>query len=161
MKLLGVTNGEYVLASMGHYDYNSAEGMMADGGQPGTLNYAGYTRFSGKTVWFEVPQTFAELYYDYNCRDREDRLYGLWKVEDVRILAEDEYPDTDSLEYKVENAVWGTRGPKGDQPLKYVHLLDCDVEYLEKIQDYRGGYNENDEYDDLGRILKYLIELER
>lgn len=155
MKLLGVTNGEYVLASMGHYDYRSEEGMMVDGGQPGTQNYAGYTRFNGKRVWFEVPQNFAELYYDYNCCNK-NRKYGLWKVEDVRILTEDEYPDTESFDYTVENAIWGTRGPNGDQPLKYVHLVDCDIDYLEAIYTYRGC---ND--DELGKILEYLIELER
>ena len=151
MKLLGTTDGVSVVASLSRYDYVRQDRIMADGGQPGTMQYGGYSRFSGKRVWFEVPQTYAELYYDYNC-NHQDRKYGIWKVEDVKILNEDEYPDTDDFNYLVSNAIWGTRGKCGTDPLKYVHLIDCEKEHLENI------LNTGRCSDELTQILQHLID---
>lgn len=132
MKLLGSTNGEKVIASISHYDYINLDGMMRDGGQPHTNHYAGYTRGGGgKTVWFEVPQTFAELFADYNCN--KNHKYGIWDIKDVRILEKEEFPDTDSIEEKSQNFIWGTNGINGNEKTKYVLLKDCSLEHLRAI----------------------------
>ena len=69
MKLLGRTNGKRVVASISHYDcVSDGEGedyIMADGGAILANGYAGYTRGWGEVIWFEIPETFAELYSDY------------------------------------------------------------------------------------------------
>ena len=132
MKLLGYHNGKQVVASMARHDYNAIEGAMADGGVCGTFQGGGYNRGFGTPIWFEISQGFAELYNDY--RDNTaNRKYGIWKLEDVKILSPEEIPDTDSLEWRAENAIWGTNGIDGTQRTKYVHLKDCSKEHLEKI----------------------------
>ena len=135
MKLLGATNQKQVIASISHYDCVSAgEGadyIMCDGGQPHTNHYAGYSRGSGGTVWFEVPQTFAELYEDYQFN--KTRKYGIWNIKDVRILPKEEYPDVDSIEEKSEAFCWGTRGSLGKDELKYILLKGCSLDHLKNI----------------------------
>jgi hypothetical protein len=140
MKLLGRTNGKQVIASIAHHDYVSVgEGedhISADGGQLLTANYAGYDRGWGKVVWFEISQNFAELYSDYQFRSTASgiqRKYGIWKLEDVKILPESEYPDPQDPKWKIENAIWGTRSPSGKEPLRYIHLKDTTKEHLENI----------------------------
>lgn len=136
MKLLGITNGKQILTSVAHYDYRSyGEGenyIMMDGGVR-NLNNFGYNRFSvsGKKVWFEVPETFAELYNDWNLN--KPRKYGLWDLADVRLLSPEEIPDTDSFEWAAENAIWGTNGLDGKSQTKYVLLKDCELDHLQKI----------------------------
>ena len=127
MKLLGKANEKIVIASVSHYDYREQDGLMADGGNPLCPTYSGYNRFSveGETVWFEVPQNFADLYNDYQFNStpsRAVRKYGIWKREDVRILPKEEWPDLEDETLKFENALWGTRGKDGKSPLKYVLL---------------------------------------
>ena len=36
-------------------------------------------------------------------------------------------------EEAVYHAVWGTYGPNGDEPLKYVRLIDCSTDHLRNI----------------------------
>lgn len=36
------------------------------------------------------------------------------------------------INYK--NALWGTYGPTGKDPLKYVRLIDCSTDHLKKIK---------------------------
>lgn len=154
MKLLGITNGKKVVASMSRYDYRFEDGMMADGGNPLTNYYGGYTRFSCgpefEVVWFEIPQTFAELYQDYAFNAQ--RLYGVWNIEDVRILEENEYPDTSSIEEKSKTFCWGNRGPLGDQPLKYVPICECSLEHLQNILK-----NVPSIHFETKQVIKYLI----
>lgn len=137
MKLLGVTNNKQVLTSVAHYDCRSfGEGddyIMMDGGVQG-INHAGYNRRWGKVVWFEVPQTMADLYNDWNRND--PRKYGTWNIEDVKILSPEEYPDTESFEWRANNEIWGTNGPNGDEPTTYVLLKDCSKEHLKKISEF-------------------------
>jgi len=143
MKLLGYHNGKQVVASMARHDYNAIEGAMADGGQPSTLQYGGYNRWNGKSIWFQVPQSFAELYNDY--RDNAaNRKYGIWDLKDVKILSPEEIPDTESFEWRAENAIWGTKGIDGTQRTKYVHLKDCSKEHLEKIVELCKARNAKD-----------------
>jgi hypothetical protein len=132
MKLFGLTNGKIVVASISHYDYVMEDGVMMDGGQPHTNHYAGYNRYSGgRHVVFEVPQTFAELYEDYNLN--KSRKYGIWNIEDVKILEPSEYPDPKDPKWKIENAIWGTRGKSGEEPLHYIHLKDATTTHLAAI----------------------------
>jgi len=153
MKLLGVRNEKYLVASISHYDCNGIDDLMADGGQPGTVNYAGYNRLSGERVWFEVPQTFGELFTDYNIKNK--RKYGVWEIKDVKILDnQGDWPDTDSFEYKVKQTVWGTNGINGDQPTKYVHLVDCATDHLKAILQIC----ENRRNDDYVEIIKHILK---
>jgi hypothetical protein len=130
MILSGFRNNKNVVASISHYDYREFEDIMADGGQPYTFDYAGYSRFRGTPCIFKVPQNYAELYHDYQF-NRKDREYGVWKLKDVEILPDDIELDIEEL--KFQNAIWGTRGKSGKEPLKYVHLVDCETDHLEEI----------------------------
>jgi hypothetical protein len=136
MKLLGVSNGKKILTSVAHYDFRSwGEGddyIMMDGGQNVGESF-GYNRFSvtGQKVWFEAPQTYAELYNDWNLN--KPRKYGLWNLEDVRLLSPEEIPDTESFEWRAENAIWGTNGPDDKSPITYVMIKDCELGHLQKI----------------------------
>jgi len=133
MKVIGAANNKWFIASAGWHDCVSFDGMMRDGGIPGTDQYAGYTRGSGKSCWAEIPITFADFYNDYLSGG--ERKYGVWKIEDVRILSQDEIPNIESEEWILKNALWGTRGVNGEQPLKYIHLWDAEEDHLIKIRD--------------------------
>lgn len=139
MKLLGFTNGQQIVASVAHYDFVSLgekdDYIMADGGQPNIGDSAGYNRKHGKRVWFEVPQTFAELYNDWREKHRKPRKYGVWNLNEVKILTPEEFPDTESFEWQAENAIWGTLGINGDQPISFIMLKDCSCEHLTKIKE--------------------------
>ena len=146
MILFGVQNDTHVLASMAHYDCRTfGEGdqfIMADGGQPGTNSYPGYSRKSGLNCVFETSQTFAELFNDYQFN--KPRRYGIWLKEDVRILEEEEIAefwkknigdDRENDHYLYENTLWGTRGKDGNEPLEYKALKDLDIDHLYAIKD--------------------------
>lgn len=137
MKLRGHKNDTHVVASIAHYDCQTfGEGdqfILHDGGQPGCFDYPGYNRSSGECVLFEVPQTHEELYNDYQFN--RPRQYGCWKLGDVKILIPEEFPDTNTWEYRHEHILWGTRGKNGDEPLKYVALKNCSIEHLQAILD--------------------------
>ena len=142
MKLLGFHNNKWVVASVARHDFNSfgerEEYIMMDGGQPNIGDSAGYNKHWGKPVWLEIPQTYAELYNDWNYSIDKTRKYGLWDLADVKILTPEEYPDTESFEWKAENEIWGTNGPDGKNPTTYVLLKDCSKEHLQKISELCG-----------------------
>lgn len=139
MKLLGFHNNKQVIASMARHDYNSFgdgdDRIMADGGQPSIGDSAGYNKHWGRTIWFEIPQNYAELYNDWNQSLNSPRKYGLWNLEDVKILSPEEIPDTETFEWRAENEIWGTNGLSGKEPTTYVLLKDCSVEHLQKISE--------------------------
>lgn len=139
MKLLGFTNGKQIVASVAGYDYISfGDGenyIMADGGQPNIGDSKGYSRFWGKQIWFEIPQTFAELYNDWREKLREPRKYGVWNYNEVKILTPEEVPNTESFEWQAENAIWGSCGINGDQPISFIMLKDCSPEHLINIKE--------------------------
>ena len=135
MKLSGVTNGQFFIASAGHHDCISYEGMLVDGGQPGCADYAGYQRGSQKFCYAEIKGlTFAEFFTDYYV-ESEQRKYGIWPISAVRILKESEWPDTQSFDWIVANSIWGTRGKDRRGPLRYIHLLDAETDHLLNILD--------------------------
>jgi hypothetical protein len=154
MKLLGQTNRKEIVASISHYDYVAAgEGedrICQDGGQIHTNHYAGYSRSWGETVWFEVPQTFAELFEDYQFNKK--RKYGIWNIEDVRILSKEEWPDVDSIEVKAENFIWGTNGVDSKQKKRYVLLKDCSLDHLKNII-----ANVPSIHEETREVIEYLI----
>lgn len=132
MKLRGVKNDKWFIASVDHHDCVGVDDLMMDGGQIGTDNYAGYTRASGEYCCAEVAQNWAELIYDYRFNDT--RQYGIWKLEDVKILnPKEEDSSVDSFEHKLETAYWGTYGKDGKQPFKYILLKDAETDHLKKI----------------------------
>jgi hypothetical protein len=139
MKLLGFTNGKKIVASVARHDFISLgdknDYIMADGGQPKIGDSAGYNKYYGRPVWFEIPQTFAELYNDWNQSLNKLRKYGVWNYNEVKILTPEEIPDTESFEWQAENAIWGTSGINGDQPVSFVMLKDCSPEHLTKIKE--------------------------
>lgn len=135
MKIPAVRNKTHVVFSVGHYDFRTFEDLMADGGIPNLHNYAGYRRLSGKPCWIEIPDvSMADLLNDY-MTIRNDRKYGLHKIEDVHILEESEFPDINSFEWIVDNAVWKTYGKDGKSPGKYILLKDASTEHLIKIME--------------------------
>lgn len=155
MKLLGFTNGKQIVASIARHDFVSLgdkdDYIMADSGQPHE-NF-GFCRYWGKKVWFEVPQTFAELYNDYREKLRKERKYGVWNCNEVKILTPEEVPNTKSFEWQAENAIWGTLGINGDQKISFVMLKDCSFEHLTKIKELvekRGN-------DDLLKIVDFWL----
>ncbi len=158
MKLLGFHNNKQIIASVARHDYiSTGEGddyILADGGQPNIGDSVGYNKHWGISAWFEVPQTFAELYNDYNNSLNSPRKYGIWPIEEVKLLSSEEYPDINSFEWKAENAIWGTNGPNGDQPTTYVLIKDCEKSHLKKISELcekRGNK-------DLKEIVDYWYE---
>jgi hypothetical protein len=160
MKLLGRTNQKQVVASVSHYECVSAgEGadyIMCDGGQPHTNHFAGYSRGAGEVVWFEVPQTFAELFEDYQFRSTRSgiqRKYGIWNIEDVRILPKEEWPDINSIEVKAENFIWGTNGVDGKQKTRYILLNECSLDHLKNILNNVPHLHEGTR-----EVIEYLID---
>ena len=137
MKLLGFHNNKQIIASVARHDYiSTGEGddyILADGGQPNIGDSAGYNKHWGISAWFEVPQTMAELYNDWNNSLNSPRKYGIWNLADVKILTPEEYPDIESFEWQAENAIWGTSGLDGKSPTTYVLLKDCEKSHLKKI----------------------------
>lgn len=138
MKILGRANERFFIASAAHYDCRTHDGMMVDGGAKGCHDYAGYNRFGGdgKTCWAEIPITFADFYNDYRLNStssRAVRKYGIWPLSEAKILEKEDWPDIESLDWKIENAIWGTRGKNGDEPLKYISLKDAETSHLEAI----------------------------
>ncbi len=135
MKLLATIGPKYAVFSVSHYDFRQApDGTMADGGQPGLQNYAGYTRASHEMQWIELPDvTFAQLYNDYANSQKRKRRYGIHKLSSVRILPKNEWPDAHAFEWKMDNYLWGTHGKDGHSPLKYILLKDAKTPHLEAI----------------------------
>lgn len=156
MKLLAAKNNTHCVFSVGHHDYRSFENLMADGGQPDLHDYGRYNRFSGKVCWIDLPEvSFGELYNDYQQNGPHSstpRKYGIHKLSEVRILEESEYPDTKSFEWQRDNAIWGTRGKNGDEPLRYVNLVNCDTEHLKNIKMYMTGNSDD-------TISKYITSI--
>lgn len=149
MQLLGRTDGLDVVASIAHYDCRTHNGMLVDGGQPHCFDYPGYNRFGGdgKTIWFELPQTYEELYNDYALN--KPRKFGVWKMEDVTII---DPPDVEDVDFQMEHVLWGTRGKSGKEPLRYVALKNCELEHLQNIIDTQWGLSERMEV-----AIKYWI----
>lgn len=131
MILRGQTDGKKIVASLSAHHYVSDGDLMMDGGQPFTNHRAGYNRYSmvGEAVWFEVPETFEELYNLYNTRKHD----GVWNIEDVRTLTEEELASVDPFQEKVNNFLWGTNGKNGDEPFRRVLLKNCSLEHLKNI----------------------------
>ncbi len=154
MKLFGVKNDKYVVASIAHYDCIGIDELMADGGQIGTNDYAGYTRGSGERCCFEVPQNFAELYTDYN-NNRDNRKYGIWPIDKVKLLDKKLWPKKIDMAYKAENFIWGHRGPNGDQPLTYSLIKDLTTEHLKAIIEYSKKFPINEE---TYQVIKYILK---
>lgn len=139
MKLLGFHNNKQIVASVARYDYISlgedGDYILADGGQPNIGDSAGYNKHWGIPAWFEIPQTYAELYNDWNNSLNSSRKYGIWNLADVKILTPEEYPDVESFEWRAENAIWGTNGLDGKSPTTYVLLKECSKDHLSKISE--------------------------
>jgi hypothetical protein len=140
MKVFGVTDGKYFIASAGHHDCVAIADLMVDGGQAGAYDYAGYVRTSGTPCWAEIKDlTFAEFYTDYKLNGFHERQYGIWMLKplagecQVRILDKEEVPDYESMYWRKEMAIWGTRGKDGTEKLKYIHLKEAETEHLKNI----------------------------
>jgi len=131
--LLGVINARYFIASVSAHHYISKGKLIADGGQPNTPGYAGYTRFNGTEVWARVPETYAELVTNYQTRKQT----GIWNKAAVEI--QEVEPDTTTAEWVREHTIWGTYGKNGDQPLKYIRLDEAESDHLEAILETQKG----------------------
>lgn len=151
MILHGKTDGKKIVASLAGHHYATHDGLMMDGGQCYTNHYAGYNRYSmeGEHVWFEVPETFEELYEQYNTRKHN----GVWDYDKVRIIPKEEYDSIDPFQEKVNNFIWGTNGKNGDEPFRRVLLKNCSKEHLENILKNVPNIHEETE-----EVIKYLVD---
>lgn len=150
MILHGKTDGKKIVASLSRHHYVSHGNLMMDGGQCLTNHYAGYSIYSmdGDSVWFEIPETFEELYESYNNKKHD----GIWDFDKVRIIPNEEYEKIDTFQEKVNNFIWGTNGKNGDEPFKRVLLKNCTKEHLENILKNVPNIHEETE-----KVIKYLI----
>ena len=137
MKLSGVKNETHFIFSVGHYDCRAFDILLADGGQPGLHDFAGYQRFSGEPAWADLPNvTFADLFNDYRNYPRTPRKYGIHALSEVKILSDSDCPDTESFFWRRNNAIWGSRGKSGIEPLKYILLTSGATDHLINILKY-------------------------
>lgn len=62
------------------------------------------------------------------------------------------YEDS-TLDEMVNMMIWGTRGKKNDEPLKYVLLNECETDHLENIIKYRER-----RLDDIAKSIEEAVE---
>jgi hypothetical protein len=148
MKLLGLTDGKKVIASLSNHHCVTCNDMMMDGGQVHTNSYSSYNRFStnGTMVWFEVEQEFDVLWDMWNRGEFD----GIWDASEVKLLKKAPKITT---AFCAENYIWGTRGVDGDQRLKWVLLKNCTKDHLQNILKSVSNIAEN-----TTKIIKYLIK---
>lgn len=135
MKLFGVANANYFIASLDAHHFVSMGTLYVDGGQPGTNTYAGYSKTSQHVICAEVPQSYPEIITNYNGKNTAELKHGVWKREDVTLIAESEWPDTNSWDWKLQTTVWGTYGKSGKDKLKFILLNETTTEHLYAILD--------------------------
>lgn len=122
-----------ILISRSRHDFHySTDGKVyVDGGRD-------YLKFGGdvkncRPIWIDyIGVTHADLYNDWNSR--KDKL-GIIKYpsKKIKILEQKDYPDIESFDWKKESLIWGTYGKNGDEPLKYIHLVDAETDHLQTI----------------------------
>lgn len=126
------TRTRYLISRTRH-DYVSTEEGSIDGGQD-----SGYYRSggAGEIVYIDIPDIkLSDLYNDWNRREDKYNIIDFARADKIGIQEIDEYlfPDKDSLEWKKASYVWGTNGPDGDQPTKFINLCDASTDHLENI----------------------------
>lgn len=145
MKVFGLLIYEtepVVLFSRARHDYRTYEvckGVRVrygvDGGQPWSGTRGWYNRLllpqNGNAVrcWMDIPNvTSSDLHNDWNNRVDEHGLYvGADKISKIKIV---DPPDTESFEWKKQNAIWGTYGQDGKQNFKYINLINAERNHL-------------------------------
>lgn len=179
MKLEAIRNDTHVIFSVCDHDYVSVgeddQSIMLDGGSILYPNFAGYTRYRfaknwPKKVLIELPDVkYSDLYNDWNQSLKNPRKYGIHKVEDVHIYSEKEYNDFidsrvwETLEWKAQHAIWGTNGINGDQPTKYINLIDATGNHLTNIllllkSRWERGRISPDKDWNLIEIIEYILQ---
>lgn len=155
MKLQACLSKEYAVFSVGHHDCRVApDGTMADGGQAGLQDYAGYQRATRPMQWIELPGvTWAELVNDYHRPEGIKRKYGVHKIEEVRILPDSEIPDIKDIDWKALNFVWGTMGKNGNEPFRYIHLAQANDDHLKAIIHTQPQISA-----DTRKIIRYILK---
>lgn len=151
MKILAAIYDGHAVYSRGRHDFRTFNGISVDGG-PGVERIIG--QLPDKTFpslkWIEVKEVnYADIYNDWNSRENK---FGIHKLDEVTILEEKDCPDTDSFEWQKQTKIWGTNGPDGDQPTKYVMLIDCSSDHLNAILHHCGHIS-----DDIRNIIKSIL----
>lgn len=152
MKIQAAIYDNYAVYSRSRHDFRTFNGISVDGG-PGIEIIVG--QLPDKTFppvrWIEIKDiNYADLYNDWNSR--QDK-YGIHPLNEVTVLEEKDYQDTDSFEWKVKTAIWGTNGPDGDQPTKYIMLTDCETDHLSAILHHCGHIS-----DETRQIIKHILK---
>ena len=69
----------------------------------------------------------------------------------------------ETLKWKAQHAIWGTNGPDGDQPTKYINLIDASGNHLTnillllKIRWERRGISPDKDWN-LIEIIEYILK---
>jgi len=81
----------------------------------------------GKEYFRGNRNSFQKYYEDNNDNVPE---YGIedFEFEDLRL-----HQDTSTITEIKNKLLWGTYGKSGKEPLKFVKLIDCEIEHLENI----------------------------
>lgn len=151
MKILAIQVGNQWLYSRARHDFRSLDGYSVDSG-PGIerILYPNGVECP-KPQWIEVKDVnYADLYNDWNWR--QDK-YGIHPFNEVTILEEKDYPDTDSFEWKVETAIWKTWGKDGTGPGRMIMLKNVETEHLKKILE-----TQNHISGETKRIIKHILK---
>lgn len=133
-------------ASITRHDFREIDGVFIDGGIPGVSG--DYFRSNGQIVWVEVPQSFPVLYEDYQYNIGEKRKFGIWRYKEVRILPAAEIPDTNSIEWMAENAIYAFKKGKKFQ---YKLLKELSRDELLAI-------DASKQTDKIQQVIKFLLE---
>jgi hypothetical protein len=141
-----------IIFSRARHDYRTTEDgkCFIDGGFE-------YTRSGGDLLNYdiiviEIDQSTSELFNDWNTKADKYGYISPEEAKKVKILDKKDIYDEKSMEYKLMTAIWGTNGPKGDQPRKYVNLMDCETDHLLAILKNCGHIS-----DDYRQIINYIL----
>lgn len=140
-----------IIFSRARHDYRTTKDgkCFIDGG----FDYARCGGFDCEIVPIEIKQSTSELFNDWHyCKDKYGYISPK-EAKNIKILDEKDLLDKNSIEYKANTAIWGTNGPKGDQPTKYVNLINCETDHLEAI--LKNCLHIDDNYKN---IINYILE---
>jgi hypothetical protein len=148
MKIQAIKVNDHYLYSRENHDFRSLGEYSVDAG-PGVGRILYHTTCP-TPQWIEIKGVnYADLYNDWNSRENK---YGIHPIDEVTVLEEKDWPDTDSFEWKKQTKIWGTNGPNGDQPTKYVMLVDCSSDHLHSILHHCGHIS-----DETRNIVKSIL----
>lgn len=133
MKIEAIEVDGHALFSRARHDFRSFGDYSVDAGiGVGRCLYPNADHRPNR-IWIELKGvTAADIYNDWNWRGDK---YGIHKLEDVKILSEDEIPDVNSIDYKNENRFWVSYGKDGKGKATAKLIKDLETDHLQAILD--------------------------